>query len=103
MAGKRRDGTTTGYTREELIEKLQDFLIEEGKVPTSRDADRGTHGLPCARVYARVFGSFSEAIRALGLPVDGRGGHNRRRTTPDGARPKARKKVRARMASTKEG
>lgn len=101
MAGKRRDGVVVGYTKEELTDKITNFIIEEGRIPTSRDADAGTHDLPCARVFARVFGSWSEAIRVHNLPVDPRGGHNRMRQTPDGSKRQKRQYRGSKIASSK--
>lgn len=101
MPNIRRDGLRISYTREELIEKLQDFVIEEGRIPTSRDADRGMHGMPSVNVYAREFGSWSEAIRYMNLPVDTRGGHNRKSGTPNGAKPRSRNHTASRIKSTK--
>lgn len=101
MANKRRDGLQISYTRDELIERLQDFVIEEGRIPTSRDADRGVHGMPSVNVYAREFGSWSEAIRVMNLPVDPRGGHNRHSKTPDGNKAQARSLGKSRISSTK--
>lgn len=101
MPNIRRDGLRISYTKEELIERLQDFVIESGRIPTSRDADTGLHGLPSVNVYVREFGSWSEAIRAMNLPVDARGGHNRKPTTPDGAKAQAKAMGKSRLRSTK--
>lgn len=73
----KRHGGRKAYTREELIEAVHTFIIEEGRLPTSRDADTGWHGIPTVGAYAREFGSWREAMVACSLPVDPRGGHNK--------------------------
>ena len=67
-----------GYKKDDLLMLLSDLYRDRGFVPTTRDADDGKYGLPSAKVFARVFGSFNEAKNEAGLPVDGRGGHNKR-------------------------
>lgn len=93
---KRRDGEPTGYTKNECLEAIQNFLIEEGRLPTSRDADKGLHGLPAVKVFKRLYGSYSAAMSEYNLPADRRGGHNRKKETPSGVpAPKKRRRVRS--------
>lgn len=77
MSGVRRTGDTNKYTRQELLDGIQNFIIEEGRMPTSRDADTGFHGLGSVAAYKREFGSWREAMEAFGMPADPRGGHNK--------------------------
>ena len=97
---KRRDGVTMGYTKDDALAAIQDFVVEEGRLPTSRDADKGMHGLPSVKVFKRLYGSFTAAMAAHNLPADRRGGHNRGKDTPSGA--PAPKKRRRRLSSTKD-
>jgi hypothetical protein len=76
MSGWRRTGDTKSYTREELLYGIQNFIIEAGRLPTSRDADTGWHGLPSVSAYKREFGSWRAAMQEFGMPADSRGGHN---------------------------
>ena len=89
---KRRDGITMGYTKEDALEAIQNFLVEEGRLPTSRDADKGKHGLPTVKVFKRLYGSFASAMHEYNLPVDRRGGHNRGETTPCVVPPKKKRR-----------
>lgn len=77
MSGRRRAGDTKTYTRDELLAGIQNFIIEAGRLPTSRDADTGWHGIPCVAAYKREFGSWRAAMEAFGMPADPRGGHNK--------------------------
>lgn len=77
MSGRRRAGDTQTYTRDELLEGIQNFIVEAGRLPTSRDADTGWHGIPCVAAYKREFGSWRNAMQAFGMPADPRGGHNK--------------------------
>ena len=76
MSGWTRKGTSINYTKDELIEAIKDFIIETGKLPTSRDADAGRYDLPSVAVFKRHFGSWRAALEAINLPSDARGGHN---------------------------
>lgn len=54
----------TVLTREQLLERLSDLYVEQGKV-TSTAIDEA-EGLPNADVYIRTFGSLYEAYRLVG-------------------------------------
>lgn len=97
MSGIRRTGDTSTYTRQELLDGIQTFIVEEGRLPTSRDADTGWHGLPSVAAFKREFGSWREAMQAFGMPADPRGGHNK---GPSKHKAKA-KKTKSRLRSTK--
>lgn len=58
-----------GFTREQLIDMLQDLWASKGINPTTRDCDRGAHGLPSRKVFSRLFGSLDAAKAEAGLPV----------------------------------
>lgn len=77
MTARRRTGDTKTYTRDELLEAMQNFIVEAGRLPTSRDADTGWHGLPTVGAFVREFGSWRNAVAALGMSPDPRGGHNK--------------------------
>lgn len=100
MSGHTRAGDNHVYTRDELLDSMRDFIIEEGRLPTSRDADKGTHGLPTVKAYAREFGSWREGLSALGMQPDPRGGHNKGQSK-HAPKAKKTKKGRSGIAPTK--
>lgn len=60
-----------GFTREQLVEMLQDLWVSKGINPSTRDCDRGAHGLPSRKVFSRLFGSLDDAKAEAGLPTGG--------------------------------
>lgn len=62
MIGKKRKD----YSDEELLEYLQIFYQESGRVPTETDCRRGL--IPSSESYTRRWGSFPKAREIAGLP-----------------------------------
>ncbi len=60
---------TDKYTDEQLIDKLKEYVIKYGKVPTQIDIDKNP-GYPSVGTYQRHFGSWNNALKAAGLDFD---------------------------------
>ncbi len=57
------------YTREELLGYLTQFYKENGRPPSARDFDYNPT-YPTARTYQSRFGSWSNALKLVGLDLD---------------------------------
>lgn len=66
MTPKRQGWQSRAVTTEEALESLRDFYVLNGTPPTTQDL-RTSARLYNFRVYKRLFGGFSEALRAAGL------------------------------------
>lgn len=64
MLGKRRQ-----YTDEELLYYLIQFYEKYGRVPVRRDFENNNE-YPYYNTYKRRFGSWSNALKSVGLDVD---------------------------------
>jgi hypothetical protein len=64
------------YSQEQLIEALRGLAERLGHTPTRVEAD-AKPGLPCYKTFVHHFGSWNDALKAAGLPL------NRRTVTYD--------------------
>lgn len=60
------------YTKEELIEKLQERAEELGRTPTYKEM-RNLEDYPCSSTYQDRFGSWSKAVKEAGLDPHNKG------------------------------
>ncbi|MDE1874779.1 MAG: DEAD/DEAH box helicase family protein [Patescibacteria group bacterium] len=60
---------TDGYSREECIAMLKAFADELGRSPTQLEVQRNKH-MPSPAVYAKIFGTHSDALVAAGLVLN---------------------------------
>jgi len=57
------------YTNEELLEYLRQFYKEYKRIPVRRDFENNP-GYPYYKTYTKRFGSWSNALKLVGLDVD---------------------------------
>jgi Homing endonuclease associated repeat len=86
-AAKRRAGLVPRRfaTDDELLRQLRELGDRLGRTPTGRDLHERRKELPSTSLYWHRFGSFSNALRAAGFPVQGRE-ERRERALADGER-----------------
>lgn len=56
------------HTEEQLLQLLQDFYAEHGRVPVAHK-DHGQNGLPTATTYVKRFGTMNAARVRAGIPA----------------------------------
>jgi len=78
---RRRFNITQIYTKENLEIFLQDYYNQYGKSPTTRDLNRS--GFPTKYAFKKYYGSLTNALNSLGLPLNKIKQHDRLNDTPD--------------------
>lgn len=63
------------YSREKLIAFLREWVVQHGEVPSQLNFKKDPN-MPSSKPYYRVFGSWGNAIRLLGLEPKKTGGMN---------------------------
>lgn len=57
------------YSKQELVEKMQEAAVVLGSVPTANKMD-SLKGFPCHHTYLKHFGSWNEALRSSGFRIN---------------------------------
>ena len=68
-----------GWTRERALDAIRQWTAAHGRPPTYEQWRRAGPERPVTRTVERLFGSWSDAIRAAGYAPAPRGGHRSRR------------------------
>lgn len=67
---KRRGNRNKKYTDEELLSCLTQFFVENGRLPTEADFNCGDDRYSCSNTFINRFGSWSNALKLVGLDVE---------------------------------